>query len=329
MTPWPFALQTAPFPAVVDPRRYYPSTSHENALRGLVSAWQEGEPWISLSGAPGTGQTLLLHLLMEMIPQNSRLAYITQPLRDPADLIRLVAHDWHLDDGSAPTGVARNRVVEAILDGLRQGTPPLVLIEQADLMSEASADELVSWSLLQGKGQAGIQVVLCARGELPGLAALAGLHDAWEMVGGGGALSPLDPVEASDFLRFQIRWAGGHPDRILGHEAENRIIQICGGNPRRLCQLGRHASRLAAGAGMASIELEAVEEAAQNLWGASMAQSEQDHELAQPSSEDFENLEEQKETDPELRSETGQAPAEKTASWQAQETPSFLLRRSA
>ena len=111
MTPWPFALQTAPFPAVVDPRRYYPSTSHENALRGLVSAWQEGEPWISLSGAPGTGKTLLLHLLMEMIPQNSRLAYITQPLRDPADLIRLVAHDWHLDDGSAPTGVARNRVV--------------------------------------------------------------------------------------------------------------------------------------------------------------------------------------------------------------------------
>ncbi|MEI6325758.1 MAG: AAA family ATPase, partial [Gemmataceae bacterium] len=145
MTPWPFALQTAPFPAVVDPRRYYPSTSHENALRGLVSAWQEGEPWISLSGAPGTGKTLLLHLLMEMIPQNSRLAYITQPLRDPADLIRLVAHDWHLDDGSAPTGVARNRVVEAILDGLRQGTPPLVLIEQADLMSEASADELVKY----------------------------------------------------------------------------------------------------------------------------------------------------------------------------------------
>jgi len=267
MSPWPFALQTAPFPAVVDPRRYYPSSTHENALKGLVSAWQEGEPWISLSGAPGTGKTLLLHLLMEMIPQGSRLAYITQPLRDSADLVRIVAHDWHLDDGSAPTGVARNRVIEAILDGLRQGTPPVVFVEQADLMSEQSADELMSWSHLQGKGQAGIQVLLCARGELPGLTALGGVHDVWSMVGGGGALTPLEPVEASDFLRFQIRWAGGTPSRILGTEAEDRIIDLGAGNPRRLCQLGRHASRLASKAGMDSIELEAVEQAAAELWG--------------------------------------------------------------
>ena len=267
MSPWPFALQTAPFPAVVDPRRYYPSSTHENALRGLVSAWQEGEPWISLSGAPGTGKTLLLHLLMEMIPQGSRLAYITQPLRDSADLVRIVAHDWHLDDGSAPTGVARNRVIEAILDGLRQGTPPVIFVEQADLMSEQSADELMSWSHLQGKGQAGIQVLLCARGELPGLTALGGVHDVWSMVGGGGALTPLEPVEASDFLRFQIRWAGGTPSRILGTEAEDLMIDLGGGNPRRLCQLGRYASRLASAAGMDSIELEAVEQAAGELWG--------------------------------------------------------------
>ena len=320
MSPWPFALQTAPFPAVVDPRRYYPSSTHENALRGLVSAWQEGEPWISLSGAPGTGKTLLLHLLMEMIPQGSRLAYITQPLRDPLDLVRIVAHDWHLDDGSARPGVARNRVIEAILEGLRQGTPPVVLVEQADLMSEQSADELMSWSHLQGKGQAGIQVLLCARGELPGLTALGGVHDVWSMVGGGGSLAPLEAVEASDFLRFQIRWAGGTPSRILGVEAEELMIDLGAGNPRRLCQLGRHASRLASAAGMDSIELEAVEQAACELWGGGDSRMAGIDETDSPSG--FGESEIPDHPDPRMDLEDSKAPIE-------EETPKLPLRRSA
>lgn len=45
------------------------------------------------------------------------------------------------------------------------------------------------------------------------------------------------------------------------------MIDLGAGNPRRLCQLGRHASRLATKAGMDSIELEAVEQAAAELWG--------------------------------------------------------------
>lgn len=320
MSPWPFALQTAPFPAVVDPRRYYPSSTHENALRGLVSAWQEGEPWISLSGAPGTGKTLLLHLLMEMIPQGSRLAYITQPLRDPLDLVRIVAHDWHLDDGSARPGVARNRVIEAILEGLRQGTPPVVLVEQADLMSEQSADELMSWSHLQGKGQAGIQVLLCARGELPGLTALGGVHDVWSMVGGGGSLAPLEAVEASDFLRFQIRWAGGTPSRILGVEAEELMIDLGAGNPRRLCQLGRHASRLASAAGMDSIELEAVEQAACELWGGRDSRMAGIDETDSPSG--FGESEIPDHPDPRMDIEDSKTPIE-------EEIPKLPLRRSA
>jgi len=267
MTPWPFGLQTAPFPAVVDPRRYYPSSTHETALRQLVTGWQEGEPWLALTGPAGTGKTLLLHLLMEQIPPGTKLAYVSQPPRDSEDLIRLVAHDWHLDDGLSPTGFLRNRLIEAILEGLKLGSPPLVILEQAEAMGQRALDELVCWSHLQGRGQAGIQVVLVASGEPTGLTALSSVHGAWEMVGGGGALQSLEPMEACDFLRYQLRWAGGQPSKILGQEAEDRVIELGRGNPRRLCQLGRLACRLAARAGMESIDLEAIEEAALQLWG--------------------------------------------------------------
>ncbi len=267
MTPWPFGLQTAPFPAVVDPRRYYPASTHELALRNLVGGWQEGEPWLALSGPAGSGKTLLLHLLMEQIPQGTKLAYVSQPPRDSEDLIRLVAHDWHLDDGLSPSGYLRNRLIEAILEGLKLGSPPLVILEQAESIGTRAMDELVNWSHLQGRGQAGIQVVLVAGGDVGGLTTLASQHSAWEMVGGGGMIQLLEPVEACDFLRFQLRWAGAQPNRILNNECEEKIIELGQGNPRRLCQLGRLACRLAVRSGLESIELEAIEEAALQLWG--------------------------------------------------------------
>lgn len=267
MTPWPFGLQTAPFPAVVDPRRYYPSSTHELALKNLVSGWQEGEPWLALGGPAGSGKTLLLHLLMEQIPQGTRMAYVSQPPRESEDLIRLVAHDWHLDDGLSPTGYLRNRLIEAILEGLQQGSPPLVILEQAESIGPRAMDELVCWSHLQGRGQAGIQVVLVAGCEVSGLTSMSSHHTAWDMVGGGGVLQLLEPIEACDFLRFQLRWAGGQPNRILNSESEERIIELGKGNPRRLCQLGRLACRLAVRNGMEAIELEAIEEASLQLWG--------------------------------------------------------------
>jgi len=80
--PTHFHLRQRPFPATPDLARYYPATSHERAIARLLDGLADGEGVLTLTGAPGTGKTLLCHCLLE------RLAP-TKPLRQQGNALNI------------------------------------------------------------------------------------------------------------------------------------------------------------------------------------------------------------------------------------------------
>src|SRR5262249_21755119 len=72
-----FGLRQRPFRPTPDTAAYYPATTHERALALLLQALADGEGLALLSGAPGTGKTLLCHGLLERLGSDVTSAFVT------------------------------------------------------------------------------------------------------------------------------------------------------------------------------------------------------------------------------------------------------------
>src|SRR5262249_2731212 len=86
-----FALRRRACPATPDASCYYPATSHEQALSRLLQGLQGGEGLLLLTGAPGTGKTLLCHCLLERLGPDVGSAFLTNThVRDRAGLLQAI-----------------------------------------------------------------------------------------------------------------------------------------------------------------------------------------------------------------------------------------------
>src|SRR5262249_36589578 len=89
-----FGLGRRPFPATRDHSCYYPATGHERALARLLEGLGDGEGVLLLTGAPGTGKTLLCHCLLERLGPDVSSAFLTNAhVRDRVGLLQALLYD--------------------------------------------------------------------------------------------------------------------------------------------------------------------------------------------------------------------------------------------
>src|SRR5437763_13682581 len=98
-----FGLKRRPFPATPDDALYYPATGHEAALASLARAVEDEEGLALLSGAPGTGKTLVGYCLSERLGTRALCAFIPNShLADRSALLQALLYDFKLpyEEGS-------------------------------------------------------------------------------------------------------------------------------------------------------------------------------------------------------------------------------------
>src|SRR5438552_9082988 len=97
MDPSHFGLRQRPFPTTPDSGCYYPATGHERALTRLRQGLAENEGLLLLTGAPGTGKTLVCHALLERLCPAGPTAFLTNShFRDRAGLLQAILYDLSL-----------------------------------------------------------------------------------------------------------------------------------------------------------------------------------------------------------------------------------------
>src|ERR1700722_9017753 len=95
-----FGLARRPFPTTPDSDRYYAATWHESALANLQRGLADDEGMVLLTGAPGTGKTLLGQVLLDRLPENCISALITNGhLADRTALLQAILYDLRLPYG--------------------------------------------------------------------------------------------------------------------------------------------------------------------------------------------------------------------------------------
>src|SRR3569623_1749831 len=94
-----YGLKESPFSITPDPRYVFLSERHRDALAHLLYGIGKGGSggFVQLTGEVGTGKTTLCRLLLEQLPENTRVALVLNPRQTPVELLEPISEELHVE----------------------------------------------------------------------------------------------------------------------------------------------------------------------------------------------------------------------------------------
>ncbi len=230
-----YGLSEPPFSITPDPRFVFLSERHRDALAHLLYGVGQGGSggFVQLTGEVGTGKTTLSRLLLEQVPENTRVALVLNPRVSAIELLETICEELRLDiEGRRGSAKALVDTLNAyLLDAYAQGLRVVVVIDEAQNLSVEALEQVRLLTNLETDTQKLLQIVLLGQPELRAMLAREELRQLAQRITARFHLTPLDAGETSEYLRHRFRVAGGQRFP-LSAGAVRRVHARSGGVPR-------------------------------------------------------------------------------------------------
>jgi type II secretory pathway predicted ATPase ExeA len=256
-----YTLRQRPFAATPDATAYYPATTHEQALTRLAQGLDDGAGVVLLTGPAGSGKTLLAHVLLGRLGPDVASAFLTNShLNDRTDLLQALLFELSLPHEGREQEL-RLRLTDFLLRNFAAGRRAVLVVDEGQNLPADVLEELrLLGNLEAGAGKA-VQVVLVGQDGLLMTLGRPELLPLCQRVTVRARLEPLDVEEAADYLRHQVRRAGGQPLELFTDEALELLARRTHGLPRLLNHAAHQALQLADAAEAGQVDCEAALEA--------------------------------------------------------------------
>lgn len=232
-----YGLQEAPFSITPDPRFVYLSERHRDGLAHLLYGVGQGGSggFVQLTGEVGTGKTTLCRLLLEQLPDQTRVALVLNPKLNPIELLQTICEELRVDfDAGHPSLKSLTDGLNAfLLDAHARGERVVVIIDEAQQLSVESLEQVRLLTNLETAKQKLLQIILLGQPELRSLLERPDLRQLAQRVTARYHLTPLSREESETYIRHRLEVAGC--DRIpFTRLALRALHQRAQGIPRLL-----------------------------------------------------------------------------------------------
>ncbi len=231
-----YALSERPFSITPNPRFVYLSHRHQEALAHLLYGVGTGGSggFVQLTGEVGTGKTTLCRLVLEKIPEKTRIALILNPMLGPIELLEAICHeleiDWtqHMGSGVLQIHGALNQF---LLERHAAGERVVLIIDEAQNLSEAALEQVRLLTNLETATDKLLQIVLIGQPELRDLLRQSSLRQLSQRITARYHLDPLDLAETVEYVKHRLLVADS-PRCPFAPKALEAIYETSGGVPR-------------------------------------------------------------------------------------------------
>jgi len=207
-----YGLREAPFSITPDPRYVFLSERHRDALAHLLYGIGKGGSggFVQLTGEVGTGKTTLCRLLLEQLPENTRVALVLNPKLSPVELVESVCEELKLDiSGRRGSLKALTDILNAfLLDAYAQGLRVVLIVDEAQNLSIDSLEQVRLLTNLETPTQKLLQIILLGQPELRDVLARPELRQLAQRITARYHLTPLDAGETEAYVRHRLAVAG-------------------------------------------------------------------------------------------------------------------------
>ena len=228
-----FGLNEKPFTITPDPRYLFMSERHGEGLAHLVYGVTESGGFIQLTGEVGTGKTTLVRTLLGQIPSEVDIALILNPQLSAVEFLATICEELgvNLPSGRYSTKALVDALNRHLLEAHSQGRRTILLIDEAQNLSEGVLEQLRLLTNLETARQKLLQIILIAQPELREKLAQDNLRQLAQRVTGRYHLEPLSAEEAFSYIDHRLRVAGALTE-IFEPAAKREVFRLSGGVPR-------------------------------------------------------------------------------------------------
>jgi type II secretory pathway predicted ATPase ExeA len=232
-------LEQKPFENCADPRFYYPGESPQAALLKLRYAVENRRGGALLAGASGTGKTLIVTMLRNMLGESyTPFVHMVFPQMSTADLLGYLADEL---EGS-PCGadnhsvqVSIRRIEHFLGENTRNGRHAVVVIDEAHLINRAETWEAIRL-LMNFEVQREPALTLLLSGQTAILPMLDRMPQFDERLGVKCLMRPFNVDETAAYATHRLKTAGAQRT-IIDQNAFATLQELTGGVARRINRL--------------------------------------------------------------------------------------------
>lgn len=224
-------LKKLPFENTPDTEFFFESEKHEEAFSRLAYVMDEKKACAVLTGAYGTGKTLLLKSLERQFKKKGYVfSFVTNPKLDELGLLKVILHNF--------TGYNVPKQKEDVLMGIERflrdtfqdGKHVVVAIDEAQLINDEGVFEELRLLLnFQTETRFLLTLVLCGQPELK--EKLDSNKQFSQRVTLSYHLKPLDFEETKRYVEHRLEVAG-LAENIFDGKAMDLLYERSGGIPR-------------------------------------------------------------------------------------------------
>ena len=230
-----YGLHTKPFQLNPDPTFYYASKQHQRASAYLEYGVHQNEGFIVITGEIGAGKTTIVRGLLESLDQDKLVAaQLVSTQLDADDILRMVAAAF----GVRTAGTTKSELLLALeaflVDVARQGKRCLLVVDEAQNLTQRAVEELRMLSNFQFETQALLQSFLIGQPEFRSILNSPQMQQLKQRVIAACHIGPLDVEETRGYVLHRLKCAGASDKPRFQEDAFPVIHRASGGIPRRI-----------------------------------------------------------------------------------------------
>ncbi|MDD4013190.1 MAG: AAA family ATPase [Candidatus Omnitrophica bacterium] len=227
-------LKEKPFENTGDPKFFYYSPNHKEAMVRIVYVIKNNKAGALLAGDYGTGKTTIAKELLAEIEESGkyRSVYISNPLLSARELIEEIAIQLGIDDSKASRPKLRRMIEEKLKSMRGDGKHTIIIVDEAHLINRKEVLEEIRL-LMNTQYRNSFLATAVMMGQLELRDIINAMPQFKQRFAICYVLKHLDESETSKYVDHRMSIAGGR-ENIFSEDAKKMIFSYSNGRPRQV-----------------------------------------------------------------------------------------------
>ncbi|MEK6715298.1 MAG: AAA family ATPase [Candidatus Omnitrophota bacterium] len=227
-----YGFKEKPFNITPDPKFFFPSSKHSEALDSLIYAINERKGFVAITGEIGAGKTTVCRALLNKLDPNTKTALITNTYVNAKELLMSILDDFGVDYKPASKARLLSRLNEFLVEQLSQNMNVVLIIDEAQNLTPSVLEEIRMISNLETETEKLIQIILMGQPQLKKKLQLESLTQLRQRIAVHYHIYPLSKEEMVGYIRHRLTIASNNGFDFFTDEALGLIYGFSKGVPR-------------------------------------------------------------------------------------------------
>jgi|SRR5581483_718684 len=260
-----FHLREQPFGVTPDPRFFYPSDTHREAMASLLYGVQSERAFMAMVAQPGMGKTMLLFHLLEQLGSGVRTAFLFQTQCDSRELLGYLLTDLGLKVQGCDSIQMHEQLKTELLREAREGHRVVVIIDEAQNLDTSVLETVRLLSDFECPSRKLMQIILAGQPQLSRKIASPELIQLRQRLSMIIQIRPLAGKDVATYIARRLQVAGYTGAALFSPEAVGMIAVRSRGIPRIINNYCFNALSLAFAMNKTTVDADVISEVARDL----------------------------------------------------------------